>query len=55
MHSRNHNTFADKEFNDFFAAHYEKNYRGVEATLKLYQEKTGKKVILLELFTSELN
>lgn len=42
-YSRNHNAFADKEFNDFFTQNYEKNYHGVEATLKLYQEKTGKK------------
>ncbi|UCU26486.1 helix-turn-helix domain-containing protein [Mycoplasma anserisalpingitidis] len=43
-YSRNHNAFADKEFNNFFTEHYEKNYHGVEVTLKLYQEKLVKKL-----------
>ncbi|WP_318024920.1 IS30 family transposase [Mycoplasmopsis anatis] len=35
--------FRHKAFNDFFFKNYKKNYHGVEATLKLYQEKTNKK------------
>lgn len=45
-YSRNHNAYSDKAFNNFFVKNYEKNYHAVEATLKLYQEKTHKKVIL---------